>query len=134
MLRKPKDFFFRGRIVRVLVVGVDLVFSSTDLCDILGYVNPHKILSRCCDSPPRYFRVLTAGGPQNLRMIGLGDVRNLLLNYSRKPVAQELWDWIGNELIPKMAAEHAEFILETIKALAPSEVVILIPLVNPQEE
>ena len=131
MICKPINLTFGKRIVRAIVMNGVPMFSSTDLCDVLGYVNPHKILSRCCDSSPEYVRVMTAGGPQSLRMIGRNDIENLLLNYSRKPEAKTLWRWFENEVFPEFERNipvltTALFLLSVFAQLT-DDLVILIP-------
>lgn len=114
MIWKPVNLSFGNRTVRAVVLNGYPMFSATDLCDILGYVNPHKILSRCCDSTPEYIRVMTAGGPQNLRMIGRGDIESLLLNYSRKTEARALWRWFRTEVFPRFESERRELAAVTL--------------------
>ena len=80
----PHTIAFGRRQVRTVVMNGVRKFSATDICNILGYVNPNKIINRYCDSTPEYVRLATTGGPQNCRMIEAKDIRDILSHYGAK--------------------------------------------------
>ena len=91
-------------------------FSATDICNILGYVNPNKTLGRFCNSSPEYVRMDTAGGPQNVRMIGTEDIR-AILSRSRHKAVRRLREWFETKVIP--AVTFPAFSLIGVTVLIP---------------
>lgn len=99
MSNAPMNLAYGRRPVRTVVVNGIPKFSATDICNILGYVNPNKTLGRFCDSRPEYIRMDTAGGPQNFRVIGCEDVR-AILSRSRRRGVRGLRNWLEGKIIP----------------------------------
>lgn len=99
MSNAPANLSYGKRTIRMVVMNGVPKFSATDICNILGYVNPNKTLGRFCDSSPEYVRMDTAGGPQNVRMIGTEDVRAILSRSRRKTVGR-LRKWLEEEVVP----------------------------------
>ena len=72
-------------------------FAACDLCAALAISNPARTLRRHCSGRPRYGRVVTAQGPQHLRLLDLPDVRRLLAGYPG-PVAAACRRWLDVDL------------------------------------
>ena len=95
----PLTIPYGKRIVRLVMMNGLPKFCATDICDILGYVNPNKTLGRFCDSTPEYVKMNTAGEPQNFRMIGTDDVRAILARSRRRNVGR-LKKWFEEKVVP----------------------------------
>lgn len=108
MSNHPVNLTFGKCIVRTVTMNGIRKFSATDICNILGYSNPNKILGRCCGSMPEYVRLETSGGPQNCRMIGADDIRDILV-HSRRKIAVRLGKWLDKVSAPTYVA----IVLET---------------------
>ena len=96
MSNTPEIIPFGKRSVRLVTMNGVTKFSATDICNILGYTNAHKILGRYCDSTPEYIRMRTAGGPQYVRVIERADIE-AILNHSKRPAAPALRQWLDRE-------------------------------------
>jgi len=103
MCNQPVNLPFGKRIVRTVTMNGIRKFSATDICNILGYPNPNKILGRYCGSAPEYVRLGTSGGPQNCRMIGADDIREILV-HSRRKVVIRLGKWLDRVTAPAVVA------------------------------
>ena len=102
MSNVPANLVYGRRTIRAVIMNGIPKFSATDICNILGYVNPNKTLGRFCNSSPEYVRMDTPGGPQNFRMIGVDDLRSIL-NRSRRKSVPRLRSWLENELLPAVS-------------------------------
>ena len=116
MSNTPANLSYGKRTVRMVVMNGVPKFSATDICNILGYVNPNKTLGRFCNSSPEYVRMDTAGGPQNVRMIGTEDIR-AILSRSRHKAVRRLREWFETKVIPAV----------TVPAFSLIGVTVLIP-------
>ena len=103
----PHILTFGNRRVRTVVMNGVRKFSATDICNILGYVNPNKTLGRYCDSAPEYVRLETTGGPQNCRMISVADIRSVL-SHSRRRVVPRLRRWLDSVTAPSVTVLMVE--------------------------
>ena len=103
----PHTLAFGRRQVRTVVMNGVRKFSATDICNILGYVNPNKTLGRYCDSAPEYVRLETAGGPQNCRMISVVDIRSVL-SHSRRRIVPRLRRWLDSVTAPSVTVLMVE--------------------------
>lgn len=99
MSNTPANLAYGKRTIRMVVMNGVPKFAATDICNILGYVNPNKTLGRFCNSSPEYVRMDTAGGPQNVRMIGTEDIR-AILSRSRHKAVRRLREWFETKVIP----------------------------------
>ena len=99
MSNVPHNLTFGNRQVRTVVMNGVRKFSATDICNIIGYVNPNKVLGRYCNSTPEYICLATTGGPQNCRMISAADIRDIL-SHSRRKVVSRLRRWLDNVTAP----------------------------------
>jgi len=102
MSNTPANLAYGKRTVRAVIMNGVPKFSATDICNILGYVNPNKTLGRFCNSSPEYVKMDTAGGPQNVRMIGIGDI-DAILSRSRHKKVGRLRKWLDEKVIPAFA-------------------------------
>ncbi len=102
MSNTPANLAYGKRTVRMVVMNGVPKFSATDICNILGYVNPNKTLGRFCDSSPEYVRMNTTGGPQNVRIIGMDDIY-MILDRSRHKAVRRLRNWFENQVIPAVS-------------------------------
>ncbi len=116
MSNTPANLAYGKRTVRMVVMNGVPKFSATDICNILGYVNPNKTLGRFCNSSPEYVRMDTAGGPQNVRMIGTEDIR-AILSRSRHKAVRRLREWFETKVIP--AVTFPAFSLVGVTVLIP---------------
>ena len=116
MSNTPANLSYGKRTVRMVVMNGVPKFSATDICNILGYVNPNKTLGRFCNSSPEYVRMDTAGGPQNVRMIGTEDIR-AILSRSRHKAVRRLREWFETKVIP--AVTFPAFSLIGVTVLIP---------------
>ena len=103
----PHTIAFGRRQVRTVVMNGVRKFSATDICNILGYVNPNKILGRYCNSTPEYVRLATTGGPQNCRMIEAKDIRDIL-SHSRRKIVRRLRRWLDEVTAPSVTVLMVE--------------------------
>lgn len=107
MCNHPENILFGKRPVRTVTMNGIRKFSATDICNILGYSNPNKILGRYCDATPEYIRLETTGGPQNCRMIVANDIRTIL-SHSRRKVVARLRKWVDEVTAPSFIAVLVE--------------------------
>ena len=101
----PDKLAYGKRSIRMVLLNGVPKFSATDICNILGYVNPNKTLGRFCNSEPEYIRLHTAGGPQNVRRIEIDDIRDILCRSRRKNVPR-FRNWFENVAIPVLTQGH----------------------------
>jgi len=101
MSNSPENIPFGKRLVRTITINGIRKFSATDICNILGYNNPNKIIGRYCESTPEYFRLETIGGPQNCRMITEENIRDILARSRRKAVPK-LRRWLDGLVTPRV--------------------------------
>jgi|GEM_PF-2718082 prophage antirepressor-like protein len=116
MSNTPANLAYGKRTIRMVVMNGVPKFAATDICNILGYVNPNKTLGRFCNSSPEYVRMDTAGGPQNVRMIGTEDIR-AILSRSRHKAVRRLREWFETKVIP--AVTFPAFSLVGVTVLIP---------------
>jgi prophage antirepressor-like protein len=113
---KAAQIAYGKRTVRVITMNGVPKFSATDICNILGYVNPNKTIGRFCDSSPEYIKIGTTGGPQNVRMIGIDDIRSILARSRHKNV-RRFRNWFENKVFP--AVIQPEYVLCGVAMLVP---------------
>ena len=99
MSNTPEIIPFGKRSVRLVTMNGVTKFSATDICNILGYTNAHKILGRYCDSTPEYIRLDTPGGVQNVRVIAQADIE-AILSHSKRPAVPALRRWLHERTAP----------------------------------
>lgn len=114
MSNTPTNLAYGKRTVRMVVMNGVPKFSATDICDILGYVNPNKTLKHFCDSSPEYVRMDTAGGPQNVRMIGTEEIR-AILSRSRRKAVRRLQEWFETKVIPAITFPAFSLVSVTVR-------------------
>ena len=95
-------------------------FVIRDICNILGFSNPNRILAMYTENVPMYERIPTPGGLQVVRLVPREDVERILApNNGRKALLLERW--LKREILPKLEenesvysvlAEHLAFMQE----------------------
>lgn len=100
----PAALAYGKRSIRMVVMNGIPKFSATDICNILGYVNPNKTLGRFCESSPEYIKMQTTGGPQNVRIIAPNDIRDIFRHSRRRNVPQ-LKNWFETKVFPAFHTE-----------------------------
>ena len=95
-------------------------FVIRDICNILGFSNPNRILAQYTENVPLYERINTPGGLQVVRLVPREDVERILApNNGRKALLLERW--LKKEIFPKLEevesvcsflAEHLAFMQE----------------------
>ena len=95
-------------------------FVIRDICNILGFSNPNRILAQYTENVPQYERINTPGGLQVVRLVPREDVERILApNSCRKALLLERW--LKREIFPKLEesesvysvlAEHLAFMQE----------------------
>lgn len=107
MSNTPENIPFGKRLVRTVTMNGVRKFSATDICNILGYNRPNKIIGRYCDSAPEYIRLETRGGLQSCRMITAEDIR-AILSRSRRKAVPRLRKWLDEVTVPSVIAVLVE--------------------------
>lgn len=93
-------FCFKGAPVRVVTdESGEPWFVAKDVCDLLGYANPHDAVGRHCKGVAKRYPLRTAGGQQEVRVLSEGDMLRLIVN-STMPAAQEFEAWVFDEVLP----------------------------------
>ena len=74
-------------------------FVIRDICNILGFSNPNRILAQYTENVPLYERIRTPGGLQVVRLVPREDVERILApNNGRKALLLERW--LNNRIFP----------------------------------
>ena len=116
-------FTYKFRKMPVRIVRLDNgknYFVIRDICNILGFSNPNRILAQYTENVPLYERINTPGGLQVVRLVPREDVERILApNNGRKALLLERW--LKREIFPKLEevesvysflAEHLAFMQE----------------------
>ena len=95
-------------------------FVIRDICNILGFSNPNRILAQYTENASLYERIRTPGGLQVVRLVPREDVERIIApNNGRKALLLERW--LKREIFPKLEesesvysvlAEHLAFMQE----------------------
>lgn len=98
----PVEFNFQSTAIRTTAIGDDIWFCASDVCDVLGYLNPSDIIKKHCKQKgvsKRY--TLTDGGNQELTYINEPNLYRLVMR-SRKPEAERFEEWVMEEVLPTL--------------------------------
>jgi len=101
MSNKPETVFCGETPVRTFVMNGRTKYAARDLCGILGYPAPHKMLASV-KSRPEYIDSETRGGTQKLRVAERKDIETVL-DHCRHRNVEKLRRWLGKG--PKLAAK-----------------------------
>jgi len=93
MPNKPETIFCGEIPVRTFTMNGKIKYAARDLCGILGYHAPHKMLDPFVKSKPEYIDVITSGGTQKVRVVERGDLEKVLA-HSRHKNVPVLRDWL----------------------------------------
>ena len=78
MPNKPETVFYGEIPVRTFTMNGRTKYAARDLCGILGYPAPHKMLDPFVKAKPEYIDAVTRGGTQRLRVAELSDIEKVL--------------------------------------------------------
>lgn len=87
--------------VRVVVIDGEPWFVGKDVAELLGYARPNDALQQHCKGAVKRRTLLTAGGPQELRIISEPDLWRLVAK-SQLPEAQRVEAWIFEKVLPEV--------------------------------
>ena len=93
MPNKPETVFYGEIPVRTFTMNGRIKYVACDLCGILGYPTPHKMLNPFVKSRPEYVNGITRGGIQKLRVAERGDIEKVLAR-CRHRNAPKLRAWL----------------------------------------
>ena len=83
-------------------------FVIRDICNILGFSNPNRILAKYTENKPLYERIKTPGGLQVVRLVPREDVEKILApNKGRK--AFLLGHWLEADIFPILEEDEISF-------------------------
>ena len=101
-------FTYKFRKMPVRIVRLDNgknYFVIRDICNILGFSNPNRILAQYTENVPLYERIRTPGGLQVVRLVPREDVERILApNNGRKALLLERW--LKKGVFPDLEADE----------------------------
>ena len=125
-------FTYKFRKMPVRIVRLDNgknYFVIRDICNILGFSNPNRILAQYTENVPLYERIRTPGGLQVVRLVPREDVERILTpNNGRK--ALRLERWLMKNIFPALEAD--EVVLAQVRSLVVSFVSAMHTLMTEQ--
>lgn len=98
----PVEFNFNANAIRTAAINEEVWFCATDVCGVLGYLNPSDIIKKHCKTKgvsKRY--TLTDGGNQELTYINEPNLYRLVIR-SKKPEAEKFEEWVMEEVLPSI--------------------------------
>ena len=99
MPNNPETVFYGETPIRTFTMNGKTTHAARDLCGILGYSAPHKMLDRFVKAKPEYIDVVTNGGTQKLRVVEREDIEQVLTHSRHRNVAK-LRDWLRKDVKP----------------------------------
>ena len=125
-------FTYKFRKMPVRIVRLDNgknYFVIRDICNILGFSNPNRILAQYTENVPLYERIRTPGGLQVVRLVPREDVERILAhNNGRKALLLERW--LMKNIFPALEAD--EVALAQVRSLVVSFVSAMHTLMTEQ--
>ena len=125
-------FTYKFRKMPVRIVRLDngkTYFVIRDICNILGFSNPNRILAQYTENAPLYERIRTPGGLQVVRLVPREDVERILApNNGRKALLLERW--LMKNIFPALEAD--EVALAQVRSLVVSFVSAMHTLMTEQ--
>jgi prophage antirepressor-like protein len=97
-------FYFNNSPIRVIKQpNGEPLFSANDVCDILGYTNPHDAISTKCkkDGVAKCEVIDSLGRKQNANFISEGNLYRLILKCT-KPEAEPFERFVCDEVLPQI--------------------------------
>lgn len=79
----------------------ETLWVAKDICDILGYANHSDVLKTHCKGVAKSYPLQTAGGIQEVRVIGESDVFKLIRRCTL-PAAEKFNNWLFGEVLPSI--------------------------------
>lgn len=92
-------FRFQSHEVRTVTIDGNPYWVAKDVAEVLGYANTNEAISRHCKGVAKRYPLQTAGGVQELRIIGESDLYRLIA-HSTLPAAETFEKWIFEEVLP----------------------------------
>ena len=92
---------FNDRLVRIIDRDGEPWFVGKDVCNLLGYRNDADAMNRHCKGVVKRYPLQTAGGMQEARILGEGDVMRLICG-SKLPDAVRFERWVFDEVLPSI--------------------------------
>ena len=87
--------------VRIINLDGEQWFVGKDVCNLLGYRNDADAMNRHCKGVVKRYPLQTAGGMQEARILGEGDVMRLICG-SKLPDAVRFERWVFDEVLPSI--------------------------------
>ena len=94
-----QPFKFKDHEVRTVVIEDAPFWVAKDVAEVLGYANISDAISKHCKGVAKRYPLQTAGGVQEMRVIGEPDLYRLIA-HSNLPAAVEFEAWIFDEVLP----------------------------------
>lgn len=92
-------FDFQNHAVRTVVIGGEPYWVARDVAEVLGYKDATTAVRSHCKGVQKLHPLRTAGGVQEVRVIGEPDLYRLIA-HSNLPAAVEFEAWIFEEVLP----------------------------------
>ena len=99
MPNKPETVFYGNTPIRTFAVNGRIKYAARDLCGILGYHAPHKMLDPFVKTKPEYIDAITSGGTQKIRVAECADIEKVLA-HCRHRNAAKLREWLRTGVKP----------------------------------
>ena len=93
MPNKPETVFYFEIPIRTFTMNGKTKYAVRDLCGILGYPAPHKMLDPFVKTKPEYIDAITSGGTQKIRVAERGDIEKVLAHCHHRNAAK-LREWL----------------------------------------
>ncbi|MCP5197317.1 MAG: hypothetical protein H6974_11100 [Gammaproteobacteria bacterium] len=111
-------FSFESSSIRIVMVDDLPWFVAKDVAETLGYKDPTTAIRHHCKGVLKLHPLLTAGGPQELRIIDQPDTFRLIVG-STLPEAERFEKWVFEEVLPSIY-RTGQYQLEPPTALHPA--------------
>lgn len=100
-MSKIVPYTFDGAHVRVIEISGEPHFVGKDVAEALGYVNASDAIAKHCKGIAKRYPLQTAGGQQEVRVLGEPDVLRLILA-SNLPAAERFESWVFEDVLPSI--------------------------------
>lgn len=99
-------FEFDGAPVRAVKINGEPYFVGKDVADRLGYADPTNAMKQHCRGVVKRHPLQTAGGTQEVRVLGEPDVLRLIIS-SKLPAAERFERWVFETVLPAIRKDGA---------------------------
>ena len=97
----PVEFKFENHAVRTIMVGDEIQFVATDVCEVLGIKNPTDAISRLDDDEKALAFIEGIPGGQRINVVNQFGLTRLILR-SNKPKAKQFQRWVIHDVLPSI--------------------------------